>query len=91
VAEHRAHACGGRRFAPSRLKNATDDVYVMHLHGFYYRIDEFAGPLADVQSRSAQGQTGGDATSDALFGNVDDVVTEPAGTIRCSAWPFAGG
>jgi FtsP/CotA-like multicopper oxidase with cupredoxin domain len=39
-----------------RVINATDDVHPMHLHGFYYRIDEFGGPQADVQGRPAPGQ-----------------------------------
>lgn len=28
-----------------RLFNASFDVHPMHLHGFYYRVDAFAGPL----------------------------------------------
>ena len=29
-----------------RVINATFDVHPMHLHGFYYRVDAFSGPLA---------------------------------------------
>ena len=28
-----------------RLINASFDVHPMHLHGFYYRVDQFSGPL----------------------------------------------
>ena len=30
-----------------RVLNASNDVHPMHLHGFYYRVDSFSGPLAD--------------------------------------------
>ncbi len=39
-----------------RVINATNDVHPMHLHGFYYRVDAFAGPEADRQGRPAPGQ-----------------------------------
>jgi manganese oxidase len=29
-----------------RIINANFDVHPMHLHGFYYRVDDFTGPLA---------------------------------------------
>jgi FtsP/CotA-like multicopper oxidase with cupredoxin domain len=39
-----------------RVLNATSDVHPMHLHGFYYRVDAFNGPVADYQGRPAPGQ-----------------------------------
>lgn len=40
-----------------RVINASDDVHPMHLHGFYYRVDEYAGWLPDVPSgRPVPGQ-----------------------------------
>ncbi len=39
-----------------RVINASADVHPMHLHGFYYRVDAFSGPLAEVQGRPAPGQ-----------------------------------
>lgn len=39
-----------------RVLNASFDVHPMHLHGFYYRIDQFTGPFADFQGRPAPGQ-----------------------------------
>lgn len=31
-----------------RVLNASNDVHPMHLHGFYYRIDDFAGALVNA-------------------------------------------
>jgi len=39
-----------------RILNASRDVHPMHLHGFYYRVDEFDGPFMGVQSRPSPGQ-----------------------------------
>lgn len=39
-----------------RILNASDDVHPMHLHGFYYRVDGFSGPLADPSSVPSPGQ-----------------------------------
>jgi FtsP/CotA-like multicopper oxidase with cupredoxin domain len=39
-----------------RVINATTDLHPMHLHGFYYRVDQFDGPSADVQGRPVPGQ-----------------------------------
>lgn len=39
-----------------RVINASFDVHPMHLHGFYYRVDEFSGPFADSQGRPSPGQ-----------------------------------
>jgi manganese oxidase len=39
-----------------RVINASSEVHPMHLHGFYYRVDAFSGPLADFQGRPAPGQ-----------------------------------
>lgn len=40
-----------------RVINAGGDIHPMHLHGFYYRVDEFSGFLADVEAgRPAPGQ-----------------------------------
>jgi FtsP/CotA-like multicopper oxidase with cupredoxin domain len=39
-----------------RVINASSELHPMHLHGFYYRIDAFSGPLADYQGRPAPGQ-----------------------------------
>jgi len=40
-----------------RVINASQDTHPMHLHGFYYRVDAFDGPLAAIQGRPAPGQT----------------------------------
>jgi FtsP/CotA-like multicopper oxidase with cupredoxin domain len=39
-----------------RVLNASNDVHPMHLHGFYYRVDAFSGPLADPSAVPAPGQ-----------------------------------
>jgi FtsP/CotA-like multicopper oxidase with cupredoxin domain len=39
-----------------RVINASVDLHPMHLHGFYYRVDAFDGPNADVQGRPVPGQ-----------------------------------
>jgi FtsP/CotA-like multicopper oxidase with cupredoxin domain len=40
-----------------RVINAGGDVHPMHLHGFYYRVDEYSGSLSDVEAgRPAPGQ-----------------------------------
>src|SRR5690348_933361 len=39
-----------------RVVNASTEVHPMHLHGFYYRVDAFDGPRAEVQGRPAPGQ-----------------------------------
>lgn len=39
-----------------RVVNASPEPHPMHLHGFYYRVDAFSGPLADLQGRPAPGQ-----------------------------------
>jgi FtsP/CotA-like multicopper oxidase with cupredoxin domain len=39
-----------------RVINASGDIHMMHLHGFYYRVDAFSGPLADWQGRPSPGQ-----------------------------------
>src|SRR6185437_5769208 len=36
--------------------NASFQVHPMHLHGFYYRVDEVSGPLAGEQVRPVPGQ-----------------------------------
>lgn len=36
-----------------RVINASPDVHPMHLHGFYYRVDEFTGLLADQEGQGA--------------------------------------
>jgi manganese oxidase len=38
-----------------RVINATFDVHPMHMHGFYYRVDELTGPLV---ARQGQGEPG---------------------------------
>ena len=38
-----------------RVINASYQVHPMHLHGFYYRVDELSGPLVDASSRPAPG------------------------------------
>ena len=39
-----------------RVLNASFDVHPMHLHGFYYRVDRFSGPLADASAVPFPGQ-----------------------------------
>jgi FtsP/CotA-like multicopper oxidase with cupredoxin domain len=39
-----------------RVVNASFDNHPMHLHGFYYRVDWFDGPVAERQGRPAAGQ-----------------------------------
>jgi manganese oxidase len=39
-----------------RIINATPDVHPMHLHGFYYRVDSFTGPLVDFEGQGAPGR-----------------------------------
>jgi len=39
-----------------RVINASAASHPMHLHGFYYRVDEFSGPLADYQGRPVPGE-----------------------------------
>lgn len=39
-----------------RVINASNDLHPMHLHGFYYRVDQFDGPNADLQGRPFPGQ-----------------------------------
>ena len=39
-----------------RVINASSEIHPMHLHGFYFRVDAFSGPLADYQGRPAPGQ-----------------------------------
>lgn len=39
-----------------RILNASNDVHPMHLHGFYYRVDRFSGPLADPSAVPMPGQ-----------------------------------
>lgn len=39
-----------------RIINATADVHPMHLHGFYYRVDSFTGPLVDFEGQGAPGR-----------------------------------
>jgi FtsP/CotA-like multicopper oxidase with cupredoxin domain len=36
--------------------NASADVHPMHLHGFYYRVEEFTGPFAESQGPLAPAQ-----------------------------------
>lgn len=38
-----------------RVINASYQVHPMHLHGFYFRVDELSGPLVDPSSRPAPG------------------------------------
>jgi len=40
-----------------RVLNASNDVHPMHLHGFYYRVDSFSGPLADSSAVPYPGQS----------------------------------
>jgi len=39
-----------------RVINATDDQHPMHLHGFYFRVDEFEGPEAAVRAQGVRGR-----------------------------------
>ena len=39
-----------------RILNASADVHPMHLHGFYYRVDAFSGPLVDLEGQGAPGR-----------------------------------
>jgi len=39
-----------------RVINASNDIHPMHLHGFYFRVDEYAGPFADIRGRPMPGQ-----------------------------------
>jgi FtsP/CotA-like multicopper oxidase with cupredoxin domain len=39
-----------------RILNASNDVHPMHLHGFYYRVDELTGPLVARQGQGAPGR-----------------------------------
>jgi len=39
-----------------RVVNASAQVHPMHLHGFYFRVDDLSGPFADEQGRPAPGQ-----------------------------------
>ena len=39
-----------------RILNATPDVHPMHLHGFYYRVDSFTGPLVALDGQGAPGR-----------------------------------
>jgi FtsP/CotA-like multicopper oxidase with cupredoxin domain len=39
-----------------RIINASADVHPMHLHGFYYRVDQFSGPLVDLEGQGAPGR-----------------------------------
>ena len=39
-----------------RIINASADVHPMHLHGFYYRVDAFSGPLVDLEGQGALGR-----------------------------------
>ena len=39
-----------------RVLNASFDAHPMHLHGFYYRVDHFSGPLADSTAVPFPGQ-----------------------------------
>jgi FtsP/CotA-like multicopper oxidase with cupredoxin domain len=39
-----------------RVINASADVHPMHLHGFYYRVDAFSGPLVDLEGQGALGR-----------------------------------
>jgi FtsP/CotA-like multicopper oxidase with cupredoxin domain len=38
-----------------RVINASFQVHPMHLHGFYFRVDELSGPLVDATSRPMPG------------------------------------
>ena len=39
-----------------RVLNASPSVHPMHLHGFYYRVDAFSGPVALQESQKAAGR-----------------------------------
>lgn len=39
-----------------RLVNATIEVHPMHLHGFYFRVDQVAGPAEGEDSRESEGR-----------------------------------
>jgi len=39
-----------------RIINATPDVHPMHLHGFYYRVESFTGPLVNLDGQGAPGR-----------------------------------
>ncbi len=39
-----------------RIINASADVHPIHLHGFYYRVDSFTGPLVDFDGQGAPGR-----------------------------------
>jgi FtsP/CotA-like multicopper oxidase with cupredoxin domain len=39
-----------------RVINVSNQVHPLHLHGFYYRVDEYSGPLVAVYGRPAPGQ-----------------------------------
>jgi FtsP/CotA-like multicopper oxidase with cupredoxin domain len=39
-----------------RVINASNQVHPVHLHGFYYRVDEYSSPLVAVYGRPAPGQ-----------------------------------
>jgi FtsP/CotA-like multicopper oxidase with cupredoxin domain len=39
-----------------RVINVSNQVHPVHLHGFYYRVDEYSGPLVAVYGRPAPGQ-----------------------------------
>ena len=39
-----------------RVINATFDVHPMHLHGFFYRVDEYTGLVADRDVKGAPGR-----------------------------------
>jgi manganese oxidase len=39
-----------------RILNASADVHPMHLHGFYYRVETFSGPLVDFEGQGAPGR-----------------------------------
>jgi FtsP/CotA-like multicopper oxidase with cupredoxin domain len=39
-----------------RIINASADVHPMHLHGFYYRVDAFSGPLVEQEGQGAPGR-----------------------------------
>ena len=39
-----------------RIVNASVVAHPMHLHGFYYRVDSYAGPVSDTYGRPTLGQ-----------------------------------
>ena len=39
-----------------RIISASFEPHPMHLHGFYYRVDDFSGPEADQNGRPSKGQ-----------------------------------